>query len=139
MSAHEVRIARRKIEEDPLAFDHPIFRIDPPTGEIFPNSFCELTVAFRPLSAGDLTLTAYCELTGREERLPLQLQGQGLGPKATWLYESLDIGDVYINSEHRCAVLSLFVAMCLPSHIAVGIKIPILSDASSARPCTTQI
>merc|ERR1712216_520267 len=91
MSAHAVRVARRQIEEDALPFDDPIFRINPPTGEIFPNSYCELTVAFRPRTAGEVALVAYCELTGREERLQLQLQGQGLGPKATWLYESLDI------------------------------------------------
>ena len=103
MSAHGMRAARRQIDEDPLPFDDPIFSIEPASGEIFPNSFCELTVAFRPKTAGEAAITAYCELTGREARLPLQLQGQGLGPKATWLYESLDIGDVYVNSEHRCA------------------------------------
>ena len=100
-----MRVARRQIEENPLPFDDPIYRIDPPTGEIFPNSYCELTVAFRPKTAGEVALTAYCELTGREARLPLQLQGQGLGPKATWLYESLDIGDVYVNSEHKYEVV----------------------------------
>ena len=97
-----MRLVRRQIEENPLAFDDPIFRLSPASGEIFPNSYCELTVAFRPKTAGDVALTAFCELTGREGRLPLQLQGQGLGPKATWLYDSLDIGDVYVNSEHRC-------------------------------------
>ena len=58
-----------------------------------------------PSTAGEIALTAYCELTGRESRLPLQLKGLGLGPKATWLYESLDIGDVYVNSEHRYEVV----------------------------------
>ena len=97
----QLRAARRLIEENPLPFDDPIFSIEPAEGEIFPNAYCELTIAFRPTTAGECACTAFCELTGRESRLPLQLQGQGLGPKATWLYESLDIGDVYVNSEHK--------------------------------------
>ena len=105
LSAHGMRVARRLIEENPLLFNDPIFQIDPPSGEIFPNSYCELTISFRPQTAGEIALTAYCELTGRESRLPLQLKGLGLGPKATWLYESLDIGDVYVNSEHRYEVV----------------------------------
>ena len=102
---HELRAQRRLIEEDPLAFADGIFSIEPLEGEVFPNSYCELTVAFRPQSAGEAAVTAFCELTGREARLPLTLQGRGLGPKATWLYESLDIGDVYVNSEHKYEVV----------------------------------
>ena len=113
-----MRMARRQIEEDPLYFDDPVFRVDPPSGEILPNSYYDFTVAFRPKTAGEVALTAYCEVTGREARLPLQLQGQGLGPKATWLYESLDVGDVYVNSEHRCvtdAVSAAALTICQPT------------------------
>ena len=35
------QVARRLIEENPLLFNDPIFQIDPPSGEIFPNSYCE--------------------------------------------------------------------------------------------------
>ena len=102
----QLRAARRLIEENPLAFDDPIFSIDPPEGEIFPNAYCELTVAFRPTTAGEVSVTAYCEITGRESRLPLQLQGQRTGTK----------GDVAVrvaghrrrlcvNSEHKYEVV----------------------------------
>ena len=103
MLPRDLRAQRRLIEEDPLNFSDAIFAIDPIEGELFPNTYCELTIAFRPQTAGDASVTAFCELTGRESRLPLTLQGKGLGPKATWLYDALDIGDVYVNSEHRCA------------------------------------
>ena len=45
------------------------------------------------------------QVIGREQRLPLHLQGLGLGPKATWLYDTLDVGDVYVNSQHRYEVV----------------------------------
>jgi len=35
----------------------------------------------------------------------LRLQGKGLGPKATWLYDTLDIGDIFVNSQHRYEVV----------------------------------
>ncbi|RLN65891.1 hypothetical protein BBJ29_005539 [Phytophthora kernoviae] len=40
-------------------------------------------------------------LSGRATRLPLQIRGQGIGPKAKVVYnELLDFGDVFINDEH---------------------------------------
>ena len=105
MAPHALRTRRRLVEEDPLPFSDAIFAVDPLEGEIFPNSYCELTIAFRPQNAGEAAVTAFCEITGRESRLPLTLQGRGLGPKATWLYDSLDIADVYVNSEHKYEVV----------------------------------
>ena len=64
-----------------------------------------MTVIFQPQLAGEATATAYCVVNGREERLVLRLQGKGLGPKATWLYDTLDIGDIFINSQHRYEVV----------------------------------
>lgn len=97
----DLRIRRRIIDEDPLVFEHPVFSIEPVRGELFPGSFIELTVTFKPATAGEVSATAHCEVTGREGRLPIQLVGTGVGPRATWLYDSLDVGDVYINSQHR--------------------------------------
>ena len=100
-----LRAARRDVEEDPLNFDDPVFAIEPMAGEIFPGCFVELTVTFRPQAAGETGTTAFCELTGREARLPLQMVAKGLGPRATWLYDTLDVGDVYINAHHRYEVV----------------------------------
>ena len=54
---------------------------------------------------GEIATTAFCEVSGREARLPLLVQGIGLGPKATWLYDTLDIGDVFVNSQHKYEVV----------------------------------
>ncbi len=67
------------------------------------GGYCELTVIFKPGAVGDISTHGYCEVSGREERLKLLMQGIGLGPKATWLYDTLDIGDVFVKSQHRCA------------------------------------
>ena len=46
-------------------------------------------------------MSTFCEIFGRAERVPLLLRGQGLGPKAVFSYEMLDIGNVFINSVHQ--------------------------------------
>ena len=101
---HALRVQRRIAEEDPLVFEDEIFAIEPLSGEIFPGCSCEVTVVFRPNLAGEASTTAYCAVNGRQERLALRLQGMGLGPKATWLYDTLDIGDIFVNSRHRYEV-----------------------------------
>ncbi|KAL1499824.1 hypothetical protein AB1Y20_012509 [Prymnesium parvum] len=100
-----LRALRRAIEEDQLMFEDPVFAVAPMRGEIFPGGFIDLTVTFKPQSAGEKGVTAYCELTGRECRLPLHLLGRAYGPRATWLYDTLDVGDVYVNSLHRYEVV----------------------------------
>ena len=71
-------------------------------GEVYPGCYAEITVTFKPNTSAETSATAYCELMGREQRLPLHLLGRGLGPRATWLYDVLDVGDVYVNATHRC-------------------------------------
>lgn len=105
LGASLARQKRRAIELDPLPFSHDVFAIEPSEGEIFPGCYCELTVVFKPETAGDINAVAFCEVNGRDARLPLRLQGKGLGPKATWLYDSLDVGDVFIHSTHRYEVV----------------------------------
>ena len=100
-----MRRRRRDIELDPMLFVSGSFAIEPARGEIYPGGYCELTVVFSPQSVGNLSATAYCEVAGRESRLPLMLQGSGLGPRAMWLYDTLDIGDVYVNAQHRYEVV----------------------------------
>ena len=50
--------------------------------------------------------TAYCDVTGRESRLPLRIRGDGAGPKVHFSLGTLDIGNVFINSKHSYEVFS---------------------------------
>ena len=48
--------------------------------------------------------TAYCDVTGRESRLPLRIRGDGAGPKVHFSLDTLDVGNVFINSQHTYEV-----------------------------------
>ena len=64
----------------------------------------EITVTFQPDHAKEYEATAYCEVGGRASRLPIQLCGISLGPKAVFSYDLLDIGEAFINTPHRYEV-----------------------------------
>ena len=49
---------------------------------------------------------AYCDVTGRESRLPLKMRSQGIGPHLLFSFDTLDIQNVFINSAHAYEVLS---------------------------------
>ena len=44
-------------------------------------------------------------MTGREMRLPLKMKGIGVGPKAQFSFDTLDIENVFVNSKHSYEVL----------------------------------
>ncbi|GFH15843.1 uncharacterized protein HaLaN_12151 [Haematococcus lacustris] len=65
-----------------------------------------------PDYARDYEVTAYLELQGREQRLPLVLKAKGLppwlvrlqGPAAVFSYDVLDVGDTFANTLHQYEV-----------------------------------
>ena len=92
---------RKAVEEDRMTFVDENFQLEPTTGEIWANSEIEVTVTFRPQTAAEYDCVAFLDVQGRDTRLPLQLLGKGIGPKATLSYDVLDIGDVFVNSVHK--------------------------------------
>lgn len=64
----------------------------------------QITVKFNPVASMEYTTTAYCEVTGAGDRLPLEIRGIGVGPKAQFSYNTLDIGALYINAVHHYQV-----------------------------------
>ena len=48
--------------------------------------------------------TIYCDVAGRESRLPLRIRGEGIGPRALFSLDSLDIGNIFVNSKHSYEV-----------------------------------
>ncbi|CAN8216874.1 unnamed protein product [Coccothraustes coccothraustes] len=93
-----------KVPEDPMLFSHDIFSIEPVEGEIGPNCLAEIKVTFKPLEALEYGSVAYCSISGRESRLPLQLRGEGQGPLVELSSQTLDLGNVCVNSPHICEV-----------------------------------
>ena len=84
-----------------MAFAHENYTIQPAVGEIWANSEIEITVTFKPHVSADYEAVAYLDVVGRDERLPLWINGAGVGPKAGLTFDSLDLGDLFINSIHR--------------------------------------
>ncbi|XP_048966657.1 hydrocephalus-inducing protein homolog isoform X2 [Canis lupus dingo] len=91
---------RRLVQADSMLFLSNIFTIEPLEGDIWPNSSAEITVYFNPLEAKLYQQTVYCDISGREIRLPLRIRGEGMGPKIHFNFELLDIGKVFVGSIH---------------------------------------
>ncbi len=81
-------------------FEDEVFFIQPIEGDIWPNSSVDINVIFKPDYAQTYNRTAFCEIIGRESRLPLRLTGVGSGPKVQLSIENLDVGNIFIGSTH---------------------------------------
>ena len=58
-------------------------------------------------------------MTGRESRLPLRIRGDGVGPKVHFSLDTLDIGNVFLNSQHSYEVKS-FITICCKNSVIVN-------------------
>lgn len=97
MLERKYKAIRKAVEEDNLTFEDEIFSIQPISGSIWPNSEMTITVVFKPKSALKYCNTAYCNISCSDERLVLNLEGEGLGPKAFLSTNVLSIGDIFVN------------------------------------------
>uniref|UniRef100_A0A8C9JFG5 HYDIN axonemal central pair apparatus protein n=1 Tax=Panthera tigris altaica TaxID=74533 RepID=A0A8C9JFG5_PANTA len=98
--SHTFENQRKLVQEDSMLFLSNIFTIEPLEGDVWPNSSAEITVYFNPLEAKLYQQTVYCDISGREIRLPLRIKGEGMGPKIHFNLELLDIGKVFVGSVH---------------------------------------
>ncbi|CAN8186584.1 unnamed protein product [Coccothraustes coccothraustes] len=98
---HSFQTEVAKIRGDPMLFSNDIFSFEPKEGEIRPNCSAEISVFFTPQAAQVYKQTAYCDISGRENRLPLLLIGEGLGPRLHFHFEEMNIGEVFVRVTHR--------------------------------------
>ncbi|CAK0791290.1 unnamed protein product [Prorocentrum cordatum] len=94
----------KAVKEDPMLFRDAIFAIEPLIGQIWPHSQVTCACTFLPKDALMYTCTAYLACVGQESRARLMLKGLGIGPKATFSYDELDVGSVFVDSTHRYEV-----------------------------------
>jgi adenylate kinase family enzyme len=104
-SFHDISLIRQKfgnlrknIQEEELLFENAEFRISPSSGVVWPHSTTEIQLFFSPNSVGEFSRVGYCEIEGRETRLPLQLRGVAKGPRAKFSYSSFQVKDIFINT-----------------------------------------
>nr|XP_023493063.1 hydrocephalus-inducing protein homolog isoform X2 [Equus caballus] len=98
--SHTFENQRKLVQADSMLFLNNVFTIEPLEGDVWPNSSAEITVYFNPLQAQLYQQTVYCDISGREIRLPLRIKGEGMGPKIQFNFELLDIGKVFVGSVH---------------------------------------
>ncbi|CAJ1423658.1 unnamed protein product [Effrenium voratum] len=91
-------------EDDPMLFRDAIFKIEPLCGRLWPHTQVTCACCFLPKDALVYCATAYLSAVGQEDRAPLVLKGLGIGPKATFSYDELDVGNVFVESAHRYEV-----------------------------------
>ncbi|OXB74069.1 UNVERIFIED_CONTAM: hypothetical protein H355_003132 [Colinus virginianus] len=91
---------RAKVQGDSMLFSDDIFAIEPVEGDVWPNSSAEINVIFKPREARLYQQNVYCDISGRETRLPLRIRGEGEGPRLCFSFDQLDIGKVFVGSAH---------------------------------------
>ncbi|XP_055892829.1 hydrocephalus-inducing protein homolog isoform X5 [Biomphalaria glabrata] len=96
---------KRAVDNDPQLFEDDIMSIEPSEGDIWPNSTFDINVVFKPRDAESYLRTAYCEITGRESRMPLRIRGDGMGPKVDFSLDYLDMGNIFIGSRHTYEIV----------------------------------
>eukprot|EP00063_Salmo_salar_P029727 XP_014004562.1 PREDICTED: hydrocephalus-inducing protein homolog isoform X1 [Salmo salar] len=96
---------RRQLKEERLSFSDNYITVEPLEGDIWPNTTSEVNIIFKPQEAKIYQQTVYCDITGRESRLPLRIKGEGLGPKLQFNFDLLDMGTIFIGSKHSYEVL----------------------------------
>nr|XP_019962004.1 PREDICTED: hydrocephalus-inducing protein homolog [Paralichthys olivaceus] len=92
-------------KEHLLALSHSCITVDPMEGEIWPKMTAQFNIVFKPEEAKLYQHTLYCDVTGRESRLPLTIQGEGLGPTLHLNYNLLDMKNIFIGSKNCFEVL----------------------------------
>ena len=94
----------KRAQADAFLFKDDQFSIHPVQGTVTPFSEFEVTVRFVPNSPREQSTVAFCEVSGKTDRIPLTVKGQGDGPKAVFSYDVLDVGDTFINTLHQYEV-----------------------------------
>ncbi|KAG7200298.1 hypothetical protein KM043_017763 [Ampulex compressa] len=75
-------------------------------GEIWPQSSTNITVLFYAFEVGEVVSTAYLEVTGREDRIPLSLYGLGKGPIFRLNVLTIDVNNIYLCSVHNYEIVA---------------------------------
>ncbi|XP_038663072.1 hydrocephalus-inducing protein homolog [Scyliorhinus canicula] len=96
---------RQLVQDDQMLLSDDVFIIEPVEGEIWPNSTAEINVICRPKKAKIYDQTVYCDIAGRETRLPLRIKCEGLGPKVILNVDQVDIGNVFVSSKETYEIV----------------------------------
>uniref|UniRef100_A0A3P8WZA5 HYDIN/VesB/CFA65-like Ig-like domain-containing protein n=1 Tax=Cynoglossus semilaevis TaxID=244447 RepID=A0A3P8WZA5_CYNSE len=88
-----------------LALSDDCITLEPAKGEIWPKMTQQFTVVFKPKEAEPYQETIYCNITGRQSRLPLTIRGEGLGPQLWLDYSLMNMKNVFMGDRNCYEVL----------------------------------
>ncbi|KAL7063745.1 hypothetical protein AAHC03_0553 [Spirometra sp. Aus1] len=83
-----------------LSIEDGVFTIEPSHGEVMFGTRREIRIIFSPAYARSHSALALCDIEGRQQPLPLLLEGRGQGPVVRFSFRSLDVGQVFISARH---------------------------------------
>ncbi|XP_027128846.1 hydrocephalus-inducing protein homolog isoform X3 [Larimichthys crocea] len=95
----------RAVQDHRLAVSHGCITVEPAEGEIWPNITTQFVIVFKPEEAKLYQETVYCDITGRQSRIPLTIKGEGVGPKIELSYNLMDMKNVFIGEKDCYEVL----------------------------------
>ncbi|TMS05303.1 Hydrocephalus-inducing protein-like protein [Larimichthys crocea] len=95
----------RAVQDHRLAVSHGCITVEPAEGEIWPNITTQFVIVFKPEEAKLYQEAIYCDITGRQSRLPLTIKGEGVGPKIELSYNLMDMKNVFISEKDCYEVL----------------------------------
>ncbi|CAG9784279.1 unnamed protein product [Diatraea saccharalis] len=95
------------VADESLTFNNTHFSITPIKGKLWPNKATELTITFSPKDVGDFQATAYLDIDGVIDRVPLNMVGISLPPSIHLNLETLDMDCVYINKNYNYEIVAV--------------------------------
>lgn len=91
---------RVNVSNDILLFSDPEIDISPVEGNVYPGKSIEVSLVFKPEKIGICEKSIFCDVEGREQRLPLHITAVSIGPQLSLSYDAVDIGKIFIGSLH---------------------------------------
>ncbi|XP_026727025.1 hydrocephalus-inducing protein-like isoform X2 [Trichoplusia ni] len=95
------------VADESLHFQNTHFTITPIAGKLWPNKSTELSITFCPKEIGEFNATAYLDIDGSVNRVPLKLIGISIPPSINLNVETLDLDCVYINKTYNYEVVAI--------------------------------
>lgn len=86
-------------------------------GKLWPNKTTELTITFFPKEVGEFQATAYLDIDGVTDRVPLKMVGISLPPSINLNLETLDMDCVYINKTYNYEIVAINKGVYFDSNV----------------------
>ncbi|BFI31149.1 hydrocephalus-inducing protein [Marchantia polymorpha subsp. ruderalis] len=88
-------------EDEDAPRQQRIFTLNPSKGDLWPGNRLEIVCTFSPQRAKRYFTLAYCTIAGKQDRVPLKIDGEGVGPLAQFFPTKIDLKEVNLLSQYE--------------------------------------